>query len=198
MATITDWLPNSTNTWTGTEEDDILFFKGGDDTVDGFKGCDTLVIERLSSDSIIGRDGSSVYIETPTTATGIAASFDPTDKIEAYGIEKIQFNDKTVSLSDPIKWGTGGRWTKNWSDAKKYGWYLTKGKNKNKRYLIDKDVTTFFAGIDEVCELSLEGGSWANTSIAATSSGAIIYSGTNVIADFYGMDVNQVDAITKI
>ncbi|MFM7085477.1 MAG: hypothetical protein ACKOXO_00540 [Cyanobium sp.] len=88
--------------WFGTSFNDKLIYRGGNDSIDGRKGVDTLVLSQFRSDVKIGTCRSGAFlvgIENPL--------FDPNDiinnerfdnTITAVGIERVQLFDKTIDV----------------------------------------------------------------------------------------------------
>lgn len=87
--------------WFGTDFNDRLIYRGGNDSIDGRKGFDTLVVPRLAKDVKIGayRNGTfQVGIENPLYATDPANNERFENVITAVGVERVQLFNKTKDM----------------------------------------------------------------------------------------------------
>jgi len=206
--------------WSGTNEDDTLVYRGGGDAVDGLLGYDVLVIPYSSADSIIGiYANSSVTLQVPDRylwTYGIRAS------ITALNIEQIQFLDKVVTLQERqaatpatttagesgvasaasgariLEWGANGFWSKSKRLGASADSWLTKGSGRKKRYLIDYSVEVIENFDPSSGSLSLTSGGWDSVTRLEAWGGTLLYSGSNVIAYFSGINPATFDVIQKL
>ena len=96
MAIINDKSFSYTETIVGTNGDDLILWRGGpDDLIDGMSGTDILSINASSTTFEVRTLDSGV-----TYLTGIDTSYAENDGHDAklIGIEKIEFNDKTITI----------------------------------------------------------------------------------------------------
>jgi len=211
------------NAWGGGDQDDVLVYRGGSDVIIGAGGYDTLNLPYRSVDSVMGAYlNSSISITVPHF---FRSDVGHTSTITGLNIEQIQFTDKIVALveastpSTPdnansagqtsddgnadsgqitIPWGSSGYWTRSRRAGASNEWWQWKGRNRNKKYLMDNDVATYTSQELGSAPLTLSGGSWANTARMESWDGTILYSGKNVIAFFADWSAAQFDAATKI
>lgn len=219
MATVNDNYSVS-NAWRGTDEDDTLAYRGGNDAVDGLLGYDTLVIPYASTDSIIGiYANSSVTLQVPDRYLWQYGN--QRNSITATNVEQIQFLDKVVTLQERpattpvttpaensatvaeprgriLDWGSNGFWTKNKRLGTTENSWLTKGQGRRKKYLIDYSVETIDGLNAGSGPLALSSGGWDSINRVAAWDGTLLYSGNNVIAYLPGIDTAGFDAIQKV
>lgn len=211
------------NAWGGGNLDDVLVYRGGSDVINGEEGHDTLSIPYTSVDSITGSYlNSSISITVPHY---FRSDVGQKSTIRALNIEQIQFTDKIVSLVETadssasvngstseesggsaatsagqiaIPWGSAGYWTRSKQAGASNEWWQWKGRNRNKKYLMDNDVVTYTSQEIGNAPLALIGGDWANTARMESWDGTILYSGKNVIAFFADWSAAQFDSAIKI
>lgn len=105
MATISDPLGlwTSSDSWSGTEQDDILAYKQGSDVIDGKGGYDTLLIPFSQSSATVGAyaNNSTAVAIRYRYYEGIYPDIGwTTMTVSALNIEQIQFLDGVVTLQE--------------------------------------------------------------------------------------------------
>jgi len=107
-----------------------------------------------------------------------------------------------VAASDPnvvqLNWGSNGYWTRNKKLGVSNSPWLTVGRGRKQKYLIDNSVQEIFDFDPSSQSLSLSGGSWSSLTLLAAWDGTLFYSGKNVVAYFSGVSPSAFDSVAKL
>lgn len=212
MALISD--PGSggvSNSWSGTNEDDLLIYQDGRDVINGGGGYDTLKMPFPRSHYVYSHQNGIVSIDESPSGNPWSI-----DLVTGIGIEEIQFFDQTVTLvprpstppssgsgpSSPpsptigkthsIQLGSGGSWKKGSWMTSNDTWWRKKGKGRNRRYLVDNDVDVLSGVNASTDTLALDQGNWSNVFYESYSRGTLLFNGSNIIAFLNGFSASDI------